>query len=129
MPADQHSEFHESWDPAGERERLRSVPRLPQDVVETISLRLEGHGASPGAWVAADVLDISLEGMALVIGTALPLALDQLVLLDFGNHPEVDLVNVRARVRWFVPSPLVMTLGVQFEHPLERLPTLAQSRT
>lgn len=128
----------EPWDYSYGRLHRRHEPRLQLGSVRPVKIYLlRGDDqvgphqvqASADGWVVADVLDISLGGMALLIDGAPPLERDQPVLLDVAAHPDFDSSRLMATLRWFVTSPRVITLGVQFDQRLLRLPQLTQIST
>jgi hypothetical protein len=77
---------------------------------------------------SADILDISLGGVCLLITQNQELRIGQPVTLDFSAHrlPEVLQSRglVEARLRWYVRSGPVTTMGVGFAVPLKELPEL-----
>jgi len=77
---------------------------------------------------SADILDISLGGVCLLITQNQELRIGQPVTLDFSAHrlPEVLQSRglVEARLRWYVCSGPVTTMGVGFAVPLKELPEL-----
>jgi len=76
----------------------------------------------------ADILDISLGGLCLLITDGQELNVGQALELDFGGHrmpePMQHRGPVQARLRWYVRSGPVTTLGVGFDSPLPELPEL-----
>ncbi len=80
------------------------------------------------ACFSADILDISLGGLCLLITDHQDLCVDQLLTLDFSAHRRPDGIQypgpVQARLRWFVRSGPVTTMGVGFVIPLQELPEL-----
>ena len=83
---------------------------------------------SPGTCFSADILDISLGGLCLLITDHQELSVDQLFTLDFAARrlPEAfeQRGPVQARLRWYVRSGPVTTMGVGFVVPLPELPEL-----
>ncbi len=77
---------------------------------------------------SADILDISLGGVCLLITHHQELRIGQDVTLGFSAHrlPEVLQSRglVQARLRWYVRSRSVTTMGVGFDVPLPELPEL-----
>lgn len=118
----------EPWDQAWPGQHRRLEPRLPLGSVLPVGLGLAGDGGRQHQWLVADVLDISLGGMALVIDQSPALERDQPVTLDVSAHPDFACAAIPAVLRWFEVTPLVITLGVQFGQPLRRLPELSQRR-
>jgi hypothetical protein len=80
------------------------------------------------ACFSADILDISLGGLCLLITDHQDLCVGQLLALDFGDHRLPEAMQhhgpVQARLRWFVRSGPVTTMGVGFVVPLPELPEL-----
>ena len=88
---------------------------------------------SPGCeartqWFYADILDISLGGLCLLITENHDLQVGQRLLVDFKVHRATDLHRVAAMVRWFVRSGTVTTMGVGFSEALPLLPQLLPER-
>jgi hypothetical protein len=118
----------ELWDRAGALLNQRQEPRIQVGSVQPVGLRLLKGDGPLAPWLVADILDLSHGGMALLLSSAPPMELDQAVLLDVSAHPDFGRVRLPAYLRWFVVSPVVITVGVQFDQPLVVLPQLAQSR-
>ncbi len=112
----------------GGRER-RTDFRSPVEVVRSIRLLLlddTGYPASP--WLVADILDLSCGGMCLLIGAqpGSPFRPHARVRLDLSMHPDFGVPSLAASVRWFTDAgQQVVSLGVQFDRELPRLPALA----
>ncbi len=124
----------------------REPPPLPPPPSFEVATILDGHDTrrhprelpppcrpirvqlASNAWFSADILDISLGGLCLLITDPQDLCVDQPVTLDFAAHRLPDgLLNsgpVQARLRWFVRSGPVTTMGVGFFIPLPELPEL-----
>jgi hypothetical protein len=79
-------------------------------------------------WFYADILDISLGGLCLLITENHDLQVGQKLLVDFKVHRASDLHRVAGLVRWFVRSGTVTTMGVGFSEPLPLLPQLLPER-
>jgi hypothetical protein len=118
----------ELWDSDGAPLNKRQEPRIQVGSVQPVGLRLLKADETLAPWLVADILDISHSGMALLLSSAPLMELDQAVLLDVSAHPDFGRVRLPAYLRWFVVSPVVTTVGVQFDQPLVALPRLAQSR-
>ena len=105
------------WDQVGAPLNRRHDPRLPVGSVLPVQLRALPEAAPPGAWLSADILDISHGGLAL--------------LLDVSNHPGFAAVRLPATLRWSAPADglgALQVIGVQLDRPLPRVPPLVQSR-
>lgn len=81
-------------------------------------------GEAPIEWFYADILDISLGGLCLLITEKHDLQVGQTLLVDFKVHLATDLHRVAGFVRWFVRSGTFTTMGVGFSKPLPQLPQL-----
>jgi hypothetical protein len=96
--------------------------------------RLEGDTPDEPAsqWFSADILDISLGGVCVLITGTPDMQLGQRVTLDFKAHRLPESLQpqtlIAARLRWFVRSGLVSTLGISFDMPLPELPELLAER-
>ena len=111
-----------SSDPPG-----RLNPRATVEACRSIALQLlAADGAAASAWLAADILDLSLGGVCLLVcdDGSLPLQQGMALRLDVSAQPDFQLERIGASLRWFVPSGFVVTLGLLFDQPLERLPVL-----
>jgi hypothetical protein len=104
--------------------------RSPVEVVRSIRLMLlddTGYPASP--WLVADILDLSCGGMCLLIGDppGSPFRPHARVRLDVSMHPDFGAPTLAGSVRWFTAAgqQQVVSLGVQFDRELPRLPALA----
>ena len=106
----------------GERDILRH-PREQAPPCRPLKVMLPGAGC-----FSADILDISLGGVCLLITQNQELRIGQPVTLDFSAHrlPEVLQSRglVEARLRWYVRSGPVTTMGVGFDAALPELPEL-----
>ena len=85
-------------------------------------------GEAPIEWFYADILDISLGGLCLLITEKHDLQVGQRLLVDFKVHLATDLHRVAGFVRWFVRSGTFTTMGVGFSKPLPQLPQLLPER-
>ncbi|MFM7652052.1 MAG: PilZ domain-containing protein [Vulcanococcus sp.] len=109
----------------------REHTRNPVEACRPIALQLiDAEGAPISAWHQADILDVSLGGFCLLLMEDVPLELTQLMRLrlDVRPHPSFRVDEVMAELRWFVRSGLIVSLGVGFENPLQRLPVLLPCR-
>ncbi len=102
---------------------MRRFPRQEASLCRPLKVLLPAAGC-----FSADILDISLGGVCLLITHSQELRIGQAVTLDFSAHrlPEVlqSRSLVEARLRWFVRSGSVTTMGVGFAAPLPELPEL-----
>ncbi len=112
----------------------RRHPRLVAPPCRPITVRcLDGGEADPQPWLYADILDISLGGLCLLITAELALELGQPFIVDFRAHRLPDAHErpdccLQATLRWFVHSGYVSTLGLGFDHQLLALPDLLPER-
>ena len=104
-------------------ERLVAPPCRPVPIQ-----LLKSDGALPTDWFYADILDISLGGLCLLITEGHPVEVGQQLLVDFKAHRISDLHRVPGLVRWFVRSGSVTTMGIGFADPLLDLPQLLPER-
>ena len=88
--------------------------------------------AEGNPWVYADIIDISVGGMCLALEANRVLAVDDRLVLDFRDHqPSAEsplAAPVNARIRWVDQSPLLLTVGVQFDAPIDAIPDLMTER-
>jgi hypothetical protein len=104
-------------------ERLVAPPCRPVPIQ-----LLQPDGSPRTEWFYADILDISLGGLCLLITESHALEVGHGVLVDFKAHRSSDLHRVPGLVRWFVRSGSVTTLGLGFADPLHDLPELLPER-
>ena len=111
--------------PEGQRrhERLVAPPCRPVPIQ-----LLQPDGSPRTEWFYADILDISLGGLCLLITESHTIEVGQSVLVDFKAHRTSDLHRVPGLVRWFVRSGTVTTMGLGFADPLRDLPELLPER-
>lgn len=108
--------------------------RLVAPPCRPITVRcLVGGEADPQPWLYADILDISLGGLCLLITAELSLELGQRFSVDFRAHRLAEADQrphscLTASLRWFVHAGYVTTLGLGFEQPLTALPDLLPER-
>lgn len=83
-------------------------------------------GNSPADWLPADILDLSLGGVCLLIPDdgAPPLEPAARLELDCANQPGFGVDHLACRLIWQVRSGFGVTLGLRFEQPLAILPPL-----
>jgi hypothetical protein len=111
---------------SGLRYRLR---RFPVEDSRPVAIRsLDPDGKPNGPWKLADILDISLGGLCLLIIGELELHSLQHVELDVRSHPAFPWVRHAVEVRWLTSSSAYTTLGVAFLEPLTTLPKLEPER-
>ena len=119
------------WDQAGQALNRRSAVRLPVGSVLPVQLRPMPPGQPPGAWISADILDISHGGLALLLSASAAMPPLVPLLLDLSNHPGFGRVRLPATLRWRAPADglgALQVIGVQFDQPLPLVPPLVQSR-
>lgn len=105
----------------------RLNPRTTIEACRSIALQLlAADGSALTPWLAADILDLSLGGVCLLLSDdgSLPLQQGMALRLDLRAQPDFQVDQLGASLRWFVPSGYVATLGVLFDQPLVRLPVL-----
>lgn len=117
--------------PAGSGDERRLAFRSPVDAVRSIALMLlddTGYAASP--WQVADILDVSCGGLCLLLGERpeQPFRPHYRVRLNVSMHPDFGAPELGGSLRWFVRAGLMVTLGVQFDAELARLPGLLACR-
>ncbi len=119
------------WDQEGEPLNRRHEPRMAVGSVLPVQLRFLPNGQPPGAWITADILDISHGGMALLVPQLAEARLGEQLLLDVIQHPGFGAVRLPAVLRWSRPAGelgVLQLIGVQLDRPLPRVPPLVQSR-
>jgi hypothetical protein len=119
------------WDQEGEPLNRRHEPRMAVGSVLPVQLRFLPNGQPPGAWIIADILDISHGGMALLVPLLAEARLGEPLLLDVSQHPGFGAVRLPAVLRWSRPAGelgVLQLIGVQLDQPLPRVPPLVQSR-
>lgn len=79
-------------------------------------------------WLVADILDISLGGLCLLLSGSLELSADQCVELDLQAHPQFPWTRLTVEVRWWISAGTFTTLGIVFPAPLASIPRLEQER-
>ena len=111
--------------PEGHRrhERLVAPPCRP------VPIQLLHQDGSPRTeWFYADILDLSLGGLCLLIAESHAIEVGHRVMVDFKAHRSSDLHRVPGLVRWFVRSSIVTTMGLGFAEPLRDIPELLPER-
>ncbi|QCH14860.1 PilZ domain-containing protein [Synechococcus sp. CB0101] len=119
------------WDQVGQPLNRRHEPRMAVGSVLPVQLRFLPNGQPPGAWMTADILDISHGGMALLVPCLETTLVGEPLLLDVSQHPGFGAVRLPAVLRWSCPAGelgLLQLIGVQLDQPLPRVPPLVQSR-
>ncbi|MCP9815476.1 PilZ domain-containing protein [Synechococcus sp. GreenBA-s] len=109
----------------------RRTYRHPVEVCRPIGLQLLNEALEPvTAWLLADILDVSLGGLCLLITetTDHPFAPRYRVRLNVTAHPSFGVSEVMGELRWFVKSDYVVTMGIGFDQQLSELPDLLPCR-
>ncbi|MCP9850976.1 PilZ domain-containing protein [Cyanobium sp. Morenito 9A2] len=104
------------------REHFRS----PIEVTRPIGLALaspQGEPISP--WISADILDLSTGGLCLVLMAGQDFEPNAHLVLNLRSQPGFGIEQLPVGLRWFVKGGLLVSLGVGFDQPFERLPSLA----
>ncbi len=113
----------------GPDESDRVHQRLVAPPCRPLPIQLLSAAGSPCSdWFYADILDMSVGGLCLLITGSNALEMGQGVVLDFKDHPGSKLQRLNGVVRWFVRAENVTTLGVGFSEPLRELPQLQAER-
>jgi hypothetical protein len=111
---------------------LRRFSRATVETCRPLALQLlDAEGQPIGPWTLADILDISLGGLCLLIDHQFFLPDDQdplRVRLDLRAQPGFGSTWLPATVRWYVQSGYVLSLGLGFDRALITLPTLLPCR-
>ncbi|MFM8259452.1 MAG: PilZ domain-containing protein [Vulcanococcus sp.] len=105
----------------------RREPRDAIEICRPITLQLlsdAGEALSP--WLPADILDVSVGGLCLLISEdpALELRQGMPLRLDVTSQPAFGQAQISGQLRWCLRSGLVVTLGLVFNEPLPALPEL-----
>ena len=118
---------------ASSGDERRIAFRSPVEAVRSIGLMLlddTGYAASP--WLVADILDVSCGGFCLLLGERpdQPFRPRFRVRLNVSMHPDFGAPELGGSLRWFVRAEHehLVTLGVQFDAELPRVPTLLACR-
>ena len=108
---------------------LRRFERLVAPPCRPVPIQLLSPDGEPRTeWFYADILDISLGGLCLLITENHELQVGQRLLVDFKVHRANDLDRAEGMVRWFVRSGTVTTMGLGFSEALPQLPQLLPER-
>lgn len=109
----------------------RRTYRHPVEVSRPIGLQLLSDSLEPvTGWLLADILDVSLGGVCLLITDSAdhPFAPHRRVRLNVTAHPTFGVSELLGELRWFVKSEYVVTMGIRFEQSLDSLPDLLPCR-
>ncbi|QEY32631.1 PilZ domain-containing protein [Synechococcus sp. RSCCF101] len=107
----------------------RDAERFAVGACRPIAIRaLNGPEDQPGAWIVADILDLSTTGCCLLVMDGESYPVGQTVEIDVRAHPDFGLGALRSHLRWFVHSDFVHTVGLLFQEPLDRIPSLLPCR-
>ena len=123
--------FPEELGVEGHDHNQRRTYRHPVEVCRPIGLQLLNEALEPvTAWLLADILDVSLGGLCLLITetTDHPFAPRHRVRLNVTAHPSFGVSEVMGELRWFVKSDYVVTMGIGFDQQLAELPDLLPCR-
>jgi hypothetical protein len=94
-------------------------------------VRIESQ-AEASNWFCADILDISLGGLCLLIANSHEMEVGAAITVDFKAHQLpasfAGGTCLAATLRWFVHSGFVTTMGVGFSQPMLELPVLLSER-
>ena len=119
----------EDLETLGPEDSQRRHERLVAPPCRPLPIQLLQQDGTPGTdWFYADILDISLGGLCLLITENHAMEVGHTLLVDFKVHHATDLHRVPGLVRWFVRSGSVTTLGVGFLEPLQQIPQLLPER-
>jgi hypothetical protein len=107
----------------------RLLERFPVQGTRPIALRrLDRAGRFNGEWMLADILDISLGGLCLLVSGALDLQRGEHLLLDLRAHPGFGVLRLEVDVRWSSIADSFTTLGIAFPEQLNAIPALELER-
>jgi len=107
----------------------RKQARLVAQPCRAIPVQLLNPEGKPcGDRVFADILDISLGGLCLLVTGDYVLKIGQDLVIDSKVFSTGDERRILGLVRWFVRSGIVTTMGVGFREPLEEMPQLFPER-
>lgn len=105
----------------------REYPREPITACRPIAVQVTAPDDAPTSpWLPADILDLSLGGVCLLISAdgAPGLEPGQALTLDLRSQPGFGVERLRCRLIWEVRSGFGAALGLSFEEPLAMLPAL-----
>ena len=103
----------------------RQQERLPVSEVRPLQFRwLPLEASEVEGWQSANILDISLGGMALLVCAPPGREPGARLQLDLSNHPHFGAPERSAVLRWSRLGGLFAVLGVAFDEPLSALPEL-----
>ena len=107
----------------------RKLERFPVQGTRPIAMRpLGADGAASGPWVLADILDISLGGLCLLVSGPLALERGQHLELDLRSHRDFGVVRLEVEARWWMSSDSFSTVGIAFPVQLRTIPELELER-
>lgn len=107
----------------------RLLERYPVQGTRPIALRrLDRAGRFSGAWMLADILDISLGGLCLLVSGAFDLERGEPLMLDLRAHPGFGVLRLEVDVRWSSTADSFTTLGIAFPEQLTAIPALELER-
>ncbi|MEX0589150.1 MAG: PilZ domain-containing protein [Cyanobium sp.] len=125
FPVEDPENFDDFGPDEGQRRHERQVAPPCRPVPVQLLLQ---NGSPQTEWFYADILDISLGGLCLLITENHTFDVGHSLLVDFKAHRGGDLHRVPGLVRWFVRSGSVTTMGVGFDEPLTEIPQLLPER-
>jgi hypothetical protein len=111
---------------APEKRRMRRYQVAGSRPVLLRPVVAEGQDEQP--WLVADILDISIGGLCLLISGNVELDSEQQVELDLRAHPQFPWTRLTVEVRWWISAGTFTTLGIVFPVPLAGIPRLEQER-
>ena len=107
----------------------RKLERFPVQGTRPIAMRpLRPDGCPAGPWMLADILDISLGGLCLLLSGPLELERGQHLQLDLRSHPDFGVLRLEVEARWWMSSEIFSTLGIAFPVQLPAIPELELER-
>lgn len=109
----------------GEDQGNRRYFRHPVQACRPVFVQLLNADGQPGCdWVTADILDISLGGICLLVSDDIDPESFPYAHLDLRPQPGFVDPHPPVELRWFVKSQFVVTLGLRFPTELYSLPRL-----
>ena len=107
----------------------RKLERIPVQGTRPIAMRPMGPaGTASAPWVLADILDISLGGLCLLVSGPMVLQRGQHLQLDLRSHPDFGVFRLEVEARWWMSSESFSTIGIAFPVPLRTIPELELER-